>query len=157
MKNFDHVIFFHFISCRYKITPTVNSYRISHIVSLDPTVDHITILQHKHEFSLMEGAVDLPVNKFEKKLIRAFLSSIMNGFSISNSKKYKNLSTLFHIFRVLRNKNMYIWNIISILRMFSLVLRIVIFFFVESAKVYKIICQTNIYIQFIEWITFYRF
>lgn len=51
----------------------------------------------------------------------------MNGFSISNSKKYKNLSTSFHIFRVLRNKNMYIWNIISILRMCSLVLRIVFF------------------------------
>lgn len=62
----------------------------------------------------------------------------MNGFSISNSKKYKNLSTLFHIFRVLRNKNVYIWNIISILRMCSLVLRIVIFFFLNLQRCIKL-------------------
>lgn len=64
----------------------------------------------------------------------------MNGFSISNSKKYKNLSTSFHIFRVLRNKNMYIWNIISILRMCtcSLVLRIVFFFLLNLQRCIKL-------------------
>lgn len=56
----------------------------------------------------MEGVVDLFVNYFEKILIRVFLLLIMNGFLILNSKKYKNLSILFYIFRVLRNKNMYI-------------------------------------------------
>lgn len=62
----------------------------------------------------------------------------MNGFSISNSKKYKNLSTSFHIFRVLRNKNMYIWNIISILRMCSLVLRIVFLLLLNLQRCIKL-------------------
>lgn len=78
-RNCDRVFYSYFISYI-----KVNSYRISHIVSLDPTADHIMIPQHKHEFALSEEVVNLPVNKFEIIMITNIFSlAIMNGFSIS--------------------------------------------------------------------------